>query len=333
MTSVSSPALIGICLASTLLLLSVAAVTCFCYRRRSAAAHKLIYRRSADQPVGLRRPTAVRSPGSQGHYLKKSPSPTGKPATPGSGSEGGGEPPTDTGAHTPVLHTPSPAEDSKIRSIKCFSENELPEKPGKQEELPETSELGQLHFRVRYNSESAALVVTVARCEGLPARGGQPANSDPYVKLQLLPERQHKVKTRVLRNTLDPVYEEDFTFYGIQFNKLESTTLHFVVLSFDRYSRDDVIGEVLCPILTSLSNWYGKNGLKINAAKTQLIVLGTREMTRRLPPISINFSGSTIASSSTVKNLVALHLVHESHTATENAITDCNGCNCNQQVA
>ncbi|XP_043231590.1 synaptotagmin-4-like isoform X2 [Amphibalanus amphitrite] len=246
--AVSSPALIGICLASTLLLLSVAAVTCFCYRRRSAAAHKLIYRRSADQPVGLRRPTAVRSPGSQGHYLKKSPSPTGKPATPGSGSEGGGEPPTDTGAHTPVLHTPSPAEDSKIRSIKCFSENELPEKAGKQEELPETSELGQLHFRVRYNSESAALVVTVARCEGLPARGGQPANSDPYVKLQLLPERQHKVKTRVLRNTLDPVYEEDFTFYGIQFNKLESTTLHFVVLSFDRYSRDDVIGEVLCPM-------------------------------------------------------------------------------------
>lgn len=29
---------------------------------------------------------------------------------------------------------------------------------------------------------------------------------------------------------------------------LQSTTLHFVVLSFDRYSRDDVIGEVLCPM-------------------------------------------------------------------------------------
>ena len=28
----------------------------------------------------------------------------------------------------------------------------------------------------------------------------------------------------------------------------QSTTLHFVVLSFDRYSRDDVIGEVLCPM-------------------------------------------------------------------------------------
>ena len=52
-----------------------------------------------------------------------------------------------------------------------------------------------------------------------------------------------------------------------------------------------------------ISNWYSKNGLKINAAKTQFIVLGTREMTRRIPPISINFSGSTIARSDTVKNL------------------------------
>ena len=55
--------------------------------------------------------------------------------------------------------------------------------------------------------------------------------------------------------------------------------------------------------LSVLSNWYGKNGLKLNAAKTQLIVLGTPEMTRRLPPITINFCGSTITSSDTVKNL------------------------------
>ena len=55
--------------------------------------------------------------------------------------------------------------------------------------------------------------------------------------------------------------------------------------------------------LSTLSNWYGKNGLKINAAKTELIALGTRELVRRLPPISVTFSGSTIACTSSVKNL------------------------------
>ena len=57
--------------------------------------------------------------------------------------------------------------------------------------------------------------------------------------------------------------------------------------------------------LSTLSNWYGKNGLKINAAKTQLVALGTRELVRRLPPISVTFSGSTIACTSSVKNLVS----------------------------
>ena len=50
-------------------------------------------------------------------------------------------------------------------------------------------------------------------------------------------------------------------------------------------------------------NWYGNNGLKINATKTQLIALGTRELTRRLPPISISFSGASVTCSNTVKNL------------------------------
>ncbi|KAL3201588.1 hypothetical protein MRX96_012616 [Rhipicephalus microplus] len=112
------------------------------------------------------------------------------------------------------------------------------------EEKP--TQLGQLHFRLRYNSEKHALLVTIVRCSDLPARDPNTGSSDPYVKLQLLPEKQHKVKTRVLRRTLSPVYDEDFTFYGINPNQLQATTLHFVVLSFDRYSRDDVIGEVVC---------------------------------------------------------------------------------------
>lgn len=53
---------------------------------------------------------------------------------------------------------------------------------------------------------------------------------------------------RVVRNTRNPVYDEDFTFYGLSSDELKSMSLHFVILSFDRYSRDDVIGEVICPV-------------------------------------------------------------------------------------
>jgi synaptotagmin-4 len=54
----------------------------------------------------------------------------------------------------------------------------------------------------------------------------------------------------VVRNTRNPVYQEDFTFYGLTITELQSMSLHFVVLSFDRYSRDDVIGEVVFPFGT-----------------------------------------------------------------------------------
>ncbi|EFX81695.1 synaptotagmin 4 protein, variant 2 [Daphnia pulex] len=136
-----------------------------------------------------------------------------------------------------------------------------------------SNKLGQLYFKVRYiNYMSRVLIyystlnITVVRCQGLPARDSNIGSSDPYVKLQLLPDKHHKVKTRVLRRTLNPVYDEDFTFYGIGENQLQSLTLHFVVLCFDRYSRDDVIGEVLLPVNEALeemtvdSNHTADNG-------------------------------------------------------------------------
>ena len=55
--------------------------------------------------------------------------------------------------------------------------------------------------------------------------------------------------------------------------------------------------------LSLLSNWFGKNGMKINAKKTQLIAFGTRQNLRQLPAISIKFMGATVSGSPTVRNL------------------------------
>lgn len=108
--------------------------------------------------------------------------------------------------------------------------------------------LGTLFFSLEYNFERKAFVVNIKEARGLPAMDDQSMTSDPYIKMMILPEKKHKVKTRVLRKTLDPAFDETFTFYGIPYTQIQELALHFTVLSFDRFSRDDVIGEVLIPL-------------------------------------------------------------------------------------
>ena len=81
---VSTPAVVGICLGGALLLISVAAVSCFCYRghqQQSSRGHHKKLRPAHHGGADFRKPTAVRSPNQPNvttatHYLKKSPSPT-----------------------------------------------------------------------------------------------------------------------------------------------------------------------------------------------------------------------------------------------------------------
>lgn len=108
--------------------------------------------------------------------------------------------------------------------------------------------LGTLFFSLEYNFEKKAFVVNIKEARGLPAMDEQSMTSDPYIKMTILPEKKHKVKTRVLRKTLDPAFDETFTFYGIPYTQIQELALHFTILSFDRFSRDDIIGEVLIPL-------------------------------------------------------------------------------------
>merc|ERR1711988_550778 len=187
--------------------------------------------------LNFRKSSPVSNPDKGNHYLKKSPSPTGLKSPPCC------EPNNETSLSPceefinprPLISTSPqlPRRDHEENADISFTENE------------DGAKLGKLFFTIKYSFEKTALIVTVNKCSNLPAKDSANNTSDPYVKLQLLPEKQHKVKTRVLRRTLNPVYDEDFTFYGVNFNQLPILTLHFVVLSFDRYSRDDVVGEVM----------------------------------------------------------------------------------------
>merc|ERR1712107_103944 len=153
------------------------------------------------------------------------------------------------------------------------------------EDNEDGGKLGRLFFTVKYSFEKTALIDTINKCSNLPAKDKDNKTSDPYVKLQLLPEKQHKVKTRVVRRTLHPVYDEDFTFYGVHFNQLPILTLHFVVLSFDRYSRDDVVGEVMVEL----------EGMDLSSSETCPLSLA-REITPRSDKLRSQGRGELLVS-------------------------------------
>lgn len=136
---------------------------------------------------------------------------------------------------------------SSASSSQTSSKTASPFTPASSEPEPEPS-LGAISLTVDYNFPKKALVVTIVGARSLPAVDEQAGSSDPYVKMTILPEKKHRVKTRVLRKTLDPLFDETFTFYGVAYSSLPELTLHFLVLSFDRFARDDVIGEALVPL-------------------------------------------------------------------------------------
>ena len=68
--------------------------------------------------------------------------------------------------------------------------------------------------------------------------------------------------------------------------------------------------------LDSVHQWFCHNKMKLNAKKTQMLVLGTQAMLRGLPPVQLKFCENVIPDSKVIKNLGVLldsHLTFEAH--------------------
>lgn len=242
---------------------------------------------------------------------------------------------------SPDLEPPSPNPRSDLPSPSGSLSSQAPtpaaDKPPREED---GGGMGTLHFSLEYQPERKAFIVHIKvspppriaglsgnprnsasfrwvfcfpfqEAHGLAPTDEQSLTSDPYIKLTLLPEKKHRVKTRVLRKTLDPAFDETFSFYGIALARVSELALHFVVLSFDRFSRDEVIGETLVPLsgidLTEGRVLMSREIIKRNAkVRIQLVFfvfpfppgrLGTRGSIRPAPSVGSIPSFSSSASS------------------------------------
>ncbi|KAI4825257.1 hypothetical protein KUCAC02_020944, partial [Chaenocephalus aceratus] len=116
-----------------------------------------------------------------------------------------------------------------------------------------TDSCGRLLFVLKFDFDLEQLIVKIHKAHDLPAKDFS-GTSDPYVKIYLLPDRKTKHQTKVHRKTLNPVFDEVFLF-PVAYAELSSRKLHFSVYDFDRFSRHDLIGQVVVDNFLDLADF------------------------------------------------------------------------------
>jgi len=73
--------------------------------------------------------------------------------------------------------------------------------------------LGKVQLSLEYNADNGDVIVVLHQARGLPG-GDLPDPPDPYVKMYVLPgkSRKTKRKSEVMKDTVNPVYEETFKY-------------------------------------------------------------------------------------------------------------------------
>ncbi|XP_028967744.1 synaptotagmin 1 [Galendromus occidentalis] len=104
--------------------------------------------------------------------------------------------------------------------------------------------LGDICFSLRYVPTAGKLTVVVLEAKNLKKMdvGGL---SDPYVKIVLMMngKRLKKKKTSIKKCTLNPYYNESFSF-EVPFEQIQKVQLVVTVVDYDRIGTSDPIGKV-----------------------------------------------------------------------------------------
>ena len=124
------------------------------------------------------------------------------------------------------------------------------------------------------------------------------SHTDPYVKIWLLKKgrRNQKWKSKVIRNTLVPIFNESFQFDLSDVNAKEAT-LEILIMDYDRFSRNDVVGVVYIgdqvPHDTGRQHWdqmMSQPNASISSWHTILPITAQMERTTRKKKVSKTIS-------------------------------------------
>ncbi|KAM7397298.1 hypothetical protein PAMP_020282 [Pampus punctatissimus] len=108
----------------------------------------------------------------------------------------------------------------------------------------EDENLGEICFSLRYVPTASKLTVVILEAKNLKRMdiGG---TSDPYVKVQLALDKRKwkKRKTSIKKKTLNPYYNESFTF-DVTFEQIQRVNVVISVWDHDAMTRNDAMGKI-----------------------------------------------------------------------------------------
>ncbi|XP_066513088.1 LOW QUALITY PROTEIN: rabphilin-3A-like [Hoplias malabaricus] len=123
----------------------------------------------------------------------------------------------------------------------------------------EATTLGALEFSLLYEPENSSLHCNIMRAKGLKPMDSN-GLADPYVKLHLLPgaSKSTKLRTKTLRNTRNPSWNETLVYHGLTEDDMQRKTLRISVCDEDKFGHNEFIGETRIA-LKKLKNNQKKN--------------------------------------------------------------------------
>uniref|UniRef100_A0A915BJC1 Rabphilin-1 n=1 Tax=Parascaris univalens TaxID=6257 RepID=A0A915BJC1_PARUN len=140
------------------------------------------------------------------------------------------------------------------------------------DESATTGTLGSIQFDLLYLSDESQLRIRLIRAKNLKAMDKN-GFSDPYVKFYLIPgaAKATKLASKTIEKSLNPEWNEEFTYYGISEEDRLKKTLRITVLDRDRIG-SDFLGETrvalkkLTPGQTKKFNMYLEHAMPVEKA-------------------------------------------------------------------
>uniref|UniRef100_A0A8C6GV27 Rabphilin-3A n=1 Tax=Mus spicilegus TaxID=10103 RepID=A0A8C6GV27_MUSSI len=195
------------------------------------------------QPVQPGPPGGSRATPGPGHFPEQSTeAPPSDPGYPGAVAPAREERTGPAGGFQVAPHTAAPYSQAAPARQPPPAEEE--EEEANSYDSDEATTLGALEFSLLYDQDNSNLQCTIIRAKGLKPMDSN-GLADPYVKLHLLPgaSKSNKLRTKTLRNTRNPVWNETLQYHGITEEDMQRKTLRISVCDEDKFGHNEFIGE------------------------------------------------------------------------------------------